>query len=475
MATITSLGIGSGLDLNKMVTQLVAIERQPLTQMQAQASKLQTQVSSFGQISSLLSTLQAASNKLTDATLWSQSAATSSDTGTVSVSGGSGAAAGDYSVVVRGLAASQTLVTGTAYGASTDLIGSGTLTLHLGTWNATQSSFTAKTGSEDMPITVTNTDTVQTLREKINAANMGVNASIITDASGVRLSLRSTATGAENGFSVTALGTAGLAALAFDPPHGANGMVLKESAANAHATVNGIAVESASNTLTGVVEGLTLTLNKENATAVTVSARPDRASVTTAIKSFADAYNALASYIGTQTAYDATAKIGGVLQGDSATNTLQSQLRSVLGSTSGASSTFAHLSDLGLEVQRDGTLSIDQTKLDSAANNLTELKKAFANSDSTNPAKNGFARRYATLAMQVLGVGGTVTSHAAGLQTLISKNADDQTRLNDRVNSFQARLVSQYTAMDANLAKLNALSSYVTQQVAIWTKSSSTN
>jgi flagellar hook-associated protein 2 len=474
MATITSLGVGSGLDLNSMVTQLVALERRPLTQLQTQATKLQTAVSSFGQISSLLSTLQTASNALTDPTLWTQSAVASSDITAVAVSGGSGTAAGSYAVDVQDLAASQTLASGTAYAASTDLVGSGTLTLQLGTWDAAQANFTAKTGSIATPILVTATDTVATLRDKINAAGVGVTASLVTDASGVRLSLRSTATGAENGFRAGS-GSATLAAVAYDPPNVAGGMALKQPAANAVATVNGIDIVSASNEITGVVDGLTLTLNKKTATAVTVTATPDRSSVTTAIQNFAQAYNALASYIGSQTKYDATSKVGGPLQGDSATNTLQGQLRAVLGSSSGASATFGRLSDVGLQVQRDGTLLVNTNKLTSATANLAELKKAFTNTDSANAANNGFARRYATLAMQVLGVDGTVATHTAGLQKLISKNGDDQTRLNDRVDAFQARLVAQYTAMDANLAKLNSLSSYVTQQVALWTKASSSN
>ena len=247
-------------------------------------------------------------------------------------------------------------------------------------------------------------------------------------------------------------------------------MQLMQGSADAKATVNGISVTSASNTLTGAVDGLTLNLNKLTASAVNVSATPDRDAVTTAIKSFAAAYNAMVSFIGNQTKYDATSKVGGVLQGDSAATSLQERLRSMVGAVSGASSQFARLSDIGLEVQRDGTLNIDQTKLDIATTNLSELKKAFTTSDATNSGNDGFARRYSALATQALGVDGIVTTRTQGLQKLISKNGDDQTSLNDRVDAFQKRLVSQYTALDGQMAKLNALSSYVTQQVAQWSK-----
>ena len=477
MATITSLGIGSGLDLNTIVTQLVALERRPIQQMQSHASQLQTQVSSFGQINSLMSSMQTAANALNDPTLWTRSAVASSDTSVVSVTSSTNVAAGNYAVSVQALASSQTLASGTAYTSKSALVGSGTLNLELGAWDGTQSNFTPKSGSSAVAITVAATDTLQTLADKINSAGAGVTASLVTDATGVRLALRSTETGAANGFRVTASDSdgenndaLGLSLVAFDPPNGATAMQLMQGSSDARATVNGISVTSASNTLTGVIDGLTMNLNKLSASAVTVSATADRESVSGAVKTFASAYSAMVSYIGSQTKYDPTSKVGGVLQGDSAATSLQERLRTMMGATSGASSAFARLSDVGLEVQRDGTLSIDQTKLDSATTNLAELKKAFTATDATHGGNDGFARRYSALATKALGVDGIVTTRTQGLQKLISKNGDDQTSLNDRVDAFQKRLVAQYTALDGQMAKLNALSSYVTQQVAQWSK-----
>jgi len=476
MATFTSLGVGSGLDLNTIVTKLVQLERQPLVQMQRQANTLQTQVSSFGQISSLMSSVQSAANSLTNPLLWTQSAVSSGDNSVVSVTGGANVAAGNYAVTVQALASSQTLASGSSFGSASAPVGSGTLTLQLGAWNADQSAFTDKAGSSAVSIDINSSDTLQNVVEKINGAGAGVTASLVTDASGVRLSLRSSETGAANGFKLTANDNdgnntdgAGLSIVAFDPPNGATAMQLMQGSADARARVNGIEVTSASNTLTGVVEGMTLNLNKVSASAVNVSASADRTAVTNAIKTFASAYNAMAAYIGEQTKYDPTAKAGGVLQGDSAATNLQSKLRAMLGASSGASSTFARLSDVGLQVQRDGTLKIDEAKLTSATSNLVELKKAFSNNDSGNTGNDGFARRYSNLATQVLGTDGLVATRQAGLRKLISKNGEEQTKINDRADSFQARLVAQYTALDANVAKLNSLSSYVNQQVTMWT------
>jgi len=128
MPAIQSLGIGSGVDINSMVTQLVALESRPLVQMQSAAKALQTQVSSYGQMSSLFGALQTAANKLTGNSLWSQAKASSSDETAVSIVGGSSAATGSYAVSVQALATNQTAVSTGSYASATDLVGSGTLT-----------------------------------------------------------------------------------------------------------------------------------------------------------------------------------------------------------------------------------------------------------------------------------------------------------------------------------------------------------
>lgn len=473
MATIQSLGIGSGLDINSMVTQLVALESRPLVQMQSAAVALQSQVSSYGQLSSLFGALQTAANKLTGTSLWSQAKASSSDESAVAIVGGSSAATGSYAVSVQALATNQTVVTAGSFAAATDLVGSGTFTIDIGSWDAPPMNFVPQVGRTPVALAITATDTLQTLRDKINGAGAGVTAAIVTDSSGARLSLRSTDTGAENGFRVQVADddgfdtdSSGLSRFAFDPAAGTTLMEQKVAAANARATVNNIAVESASNELGSVIEGLTLRLRKEIATPVDVAVSSDRESIKTAIQGFADAYNALSKLITDQTKYDPASKVGGPLQGDSAATGLQRQLRNLLNVGSGASATFARLSDVGLELQRDGTMRVDAAKLDSATGNLSELKKAFANSDPLNAANDGFARRYADLASQVLDLDGSLTTRTEGLRKRIAKNTEDQQRVEDRIQRFQARLVAQYTAMDVNLSRLNALSSYVTQTLA---------
>lgn len=484
MATFTSLGIGSGLDLNTIVTQLVALERRPLQTMQQQASRLQTQVSSVGKITSLFGSLQTAANKLTDSSLWTRQKLDSNNPAAVGVSAsattnGGATAAGSYAVSVQALARGQTAVSTATLGAATDLVGSGTLDIDIGTWDVAGTTLTPKTGSPSIQISVAVGDTLQSLRDKINASGAAVTATLVTDTSGVRLALQSRATGLENAFRISTSDSdgnpgddAGLSRFAYDPGNGANQMQVRQGAANAAATVNGIAVQSASNELTGVLEGMTLTLKQVTTTDVGLTASSDRDAVDSAIKSFVEAYNGLAGNLSTQTRYDATTKVAGTLQGDSAINGIQTSLRALLGAPSGASTAFARLSDIGLQAGRDGTLSINQATLDRAMTNLPELKKAFAASDGADAGNNGFAKRFATLASQVLGSDGSLTTRTEGLRKMISKNSDDQERLNTRVTQYQSRLVAQYTAMDSNLSRLNGLSGLVTQQLAALSRNS---
>lgn len=482
MATITSLGVGSGIDLGSMITQLVAVERKPITDLQAAAGRLNTQISSLGKLQSLMSALQDAANKLTSNTLWTGSTATSADESVVLPAGGGNATTGNYSVGVQALAAPQTLVSGAVFGAATDLVGSGTLSIGLGSWDAAQTAFTPKSGAAALNVTVAAGDTLQTVRDKINAAGAGVTATIVTDASGSRLSLRSAASGAANGFRVTAADddgnngdAAGLSRLAFDPPGGAGQMQYAQAASNARATVNGVQVETASNDLTGVVEGMTLRLRKVSAAPVDVSVVADSDGVKKAVQGFADAFNALAGYMADQTKYDPTTKTASPLQGDGTVVGLQRRLRAVINATGGASAAFARLSDIGLQMQRDGTLAVNAARLDAAVANPTELKKALANNDPAVAANNGFARQFAGLATEVLGSDGALTTHTDGLRKLVAKNSERQSQLEDRIQHYQDRLTAQFSTLDTTVSKYKALESYLTQQISLLQKSSSAN
>ena len=458
--TISSAGVGSGLDVNSIVTQLMAIEQRPLTALQTKASTIQTTVSEYGKIKSAVSTLNDLSVKLASGTTWAQTVSSTSDATKVTAST-NGAATGTYAVEVQALASVQTLASSVFAGAS-PTPGAGTLHIELGTWGAGQTSFTPKTGATAVDITIAATDTLTDVRDKINASGAGVTAMIMTDASGSRLLMRSTATGADSAFR-----TSGVASLAFDPSAGVAGMTQTQAAANAAATVNGLAVTSTSNTLANIVDGLTLNLVSLTApaTPTTITVAIDTASLQKTMADFASAYSALMTMFANDTKYDATTKKAGLLQGDSAVTGLQRQLRAIAGGTTSASTTFTYLSNAGFQIQRDGTMTVDATKLTNALGNLPELKKMFANSNVTDPTADGFAKRFRGFTDGVLGINGALTTRTSGLGNELKRNQTNQDNLSIRLAATEKRMRAQYTALDATMAKLNSTSAYLTQQI----------
>ena len=465
MATISSPGIGSGLDVNSIVTQLMAIEKQPLNALQTKQTTIQSTISEYGKIQSAVSTLNDLAAKLAGTSAWQQTVSNSSSTAVSAATNNS--APGTYTVTVQSLASVQTIATGTPVPASTTP-GAGTLHIELGTYGAGQTSFTPKAGATAVDVAIAATDTLADVRDKINAAGAGVTALIMTDASGSRLLIRSNDSGGANAFR-----TSGVASLAFDPSAGVTTMVQSQTAADAQATVNGLAVTSSSNTLSNIVDGLTLNLANVTTDPVTVNVVTDTDALKKTISDFAAAYTAVVKLIGTDTKYDAATKTGGILQGDSAAVGIQRQLRTLAGSLSAASATFGHLSDVGLELQADGSMTVNDSKLGNALGNLAELKKMFANSDATDPTQDGFAKRFRVATDLMLGIDGAVTTRTAGLNAQLQRNEKDQDTWNTRLDQIEQRLRAQYTALDAVMAQLSTQSSYLTQQIAQYNASSS--
>lgn len=480
MATITSPGVGSGLDVNGIVSQLVALERKPIEKLEEAASTIQTRISSYGRVQSLFSTLRDAAAVLGRSTQWQQTAATASDPTALSVSASSGASVGSYGVTVSSLARSQSLAS-TALATPGTVVGGGTLQIELGSWNGGSTTFTPKAGATPVSVTVPADATLQQVRDAINGANAGVSAAIVTDASGARLTLRSRDSGLTNSMRITATDgngaplTTGLGTLGYNPPGGATAMSQTQAAANAAATINGLAVTSESNTLSGVLDGASITLLRETgATPVSVSVTSDRTAMKTAIQAFTTAYNALNSYLAEQTKYDEATKTAGALQGDSAALGMRSQMRTLLRAQSGASTTLTSLSAIGFNVQRDGSISIDNKKLDAGLDQLPELARLFSNGDENVPANVGFGERFRTVIDQIIGSTGTLTTRSDGLKASLKRNEKDQEKLEERVLRVQTRLLKQYSALDTQMGQLNSLSNYVTSQVAQWNKKSST-
>ena len=470
MATITSTGIGSGLDVESIVSALMAIERQPIAKLASQATGLQTKLSAFGKLQSALSTLRDAARTLTNTDTWGAVKGSSSDAGSVAVSAGIGAVAGSYSVEVGQLAAAQTVV-GTARAATDTMGADGTLSIQLGSWGAGGAApFSADGSRAAVEVSIAATDTLAAVRDKINAAGAGVTASIVNDATGARLVMRSSATGASNGFQVNA--GAGLESLGYTAPSG-GGMSLTRAAANAQATINGIAIESASNTLESVLDGLTLTLGKETTAPVEIGVTRDAEAMQKSVQGFVDAYNAMIKLVADQTRYDAATKTAGSLQGDGTARNMRYALRGVATGNTDGSAVFTRLAQIGLDPQSDGTLKVNTTKLTAALAQSSEMQKLFAFSDDDDATADGFAQQVRAMADRLLGTDGPLTTRQSGLQAEISRNKKRQSEFEERIARTETRLRARYAALDTQMANLSALSGYVSQQVAAWSKSGS--
>lgn len=465
MATITSTGLGSGLDVESIVSKLVAIEKQPISDLQDRTSTIQTQISAYGKISSAFSSMRDAAAKLSNPTTWQALNATSSDPTMASVIAGTGSGAGTYALNVTSLASSQSL-SSKAF-ANTATVGSGTMTIELGQYSGTNNStFTSKDGASPVSISISATDTLSSIRDKINGSGAGVMASVVTDASGSRLVIRSKDTGEANGFRITTADddgnntdAGGLSALAFDPTASVSSMTMNTAAANAKLQINGLDISSASNTIDGAVDGLSINLLKAGQSTVTVG--QDKDSVKKAINDFVTSYNALMGLMRDDTKYDDSSKTSGPLQGDSTAVGLQSQLRNITSSGSTLGGAFQRLSDLGLSIGTAGTITVDDSKLTSALGNMSDLKNLFMGVDSTDPNNSGLASRWRAFADQVTGFDGQITTRTTGLQSRVTANNKRVDELTDRATAYEARVRAQYTALDTQMAKLNDMQSYV--------------
>ncbi|MFT3858031.1 MAG: flagellar filament capping protein FliD [Aquabacterium sp.] len=474
--TLSSLGVGSGLDANSIVTKLVELERQPITLLQKRTESLQTKISAFGQIQSSVSSLRDAARKLANPDIWGTTKATVADTSVASFSTSSGAQTGDYSIQVTNLAAAQSVVTKNRVANSAATVGSGTLTFDKGNWSGT--SFTAS--GSPVSVTIDAGDSLEKIRDKINQSGAPVLASIVTDSGGARLVMTSRTTGAEGGFRIQATDSdgnstddQGLSSLAFDldPATATSGTDRTREAKDALAKINGVEVTSKTNTFSDVLPGISFTVLKEGASS-NVSVAQDNDTISKAITDFATSFSSLITMLRSNTKYDDATKTAGTLQGDGTAVSILNQFRSIIGSSSGASSVFATLSSIGVEMQSGGTLTVNSTKLTNALGKLSEVKKLFSNVDNLNSANDGVATKLRALADNMLGFEGAITNRTAGLNKAVQDNQKREDEMDARVALYEKRLRAQYTALDKQMSQISGTSSYVTQMITNWNKSS---
>lgn len=457
MATISSPGLGSNLDVKSIVSQLVALEKKPLDNLKLQAATVQTKISAFGQIKSLVSTLSDTLGKLTSVTGWNTVNATSSNSSAVSVSAIGGTLPTTFNVEVSVLAKAKATASAAVLPVG-GAIGAGTLTL------------TPMSGAA-VDVAVTATDTVSDVASKINGANAGVTATVLNDASGERLLLRSKTTGLVGGFTLSVADDDSNNADALGLSRLVVGTTNTTTATDAAATVNGIPVTSSTNTFATTVSGVTFSALQVTTAPVEISISKNTTDIQKNIDAFVTAYNAINDVLNEATKYDAATKGAGLLQGDSTALALQNSLRNAIQSVTTGSSVFTRLADVGITQQRGGNLSVDSTKLAAGLANTDELKNMFRSTGGG--AADGIAVKIKAVTTSLLSSTGFFQSKESSLKLTLSQNAKNQLQVNERVTKFEANLNARYSALDTKMASLNALNAYVSQQVTTWNKSTS--
>lgn len=475
MATISSPGVGTnGLDVKSIISQLVTLEKRPLDTLKLQAATVNTKISAFGQIKSLVSTLQDAAGKLTSVTGWNGVATTSSDSKFVSATAVGGTLPTTFSVEVQSLAKAQATASAALLPVG-GALGSGTLRLELGKWSVAPASFTPGSG-QPVDITISASDKLSDVASKINGANAGVTASVLSDASGERLLLRSKSTGEEFGFRLSVMedgdtdpqsagntDATGLSRLV-------NGATVTQAAADAKATVNGIAVSSATNTFASTISGVTFKAEQVTTAPIDITVSKDNSAIQSNIDGFVKAYNAINQLLQDATKYDAATKSAGLLQGDSTAVALQNSLRNAIQSVTTGGGAFQRLVDIGITQQLGGDLVVDSSKLTKAlSENPDDVKNLFRNTGGGSA--DGIAVQLKALTTNLLSNDGFFKSKDATLQLSLKRNSQDQTRVNEKVEAFEKRITQRYNALDAQLSSLNGLNAYISQQVTAWNKS----
>lgn len=468
MVTATS---GTSIDVNALVSQLMAAERAPLAAIQQAATAYQAKISAYGQLRSGVAGLGDALTALDNGSVFRAATASVSDPTVATASAASGTAPGTYNVEVQTLAQAQKLASA-AFGATDTAIGSGTLSIQLGTWNAGTSTFTANAAKPAFSITIdAANNSLAGVRDAINAANGGVRASIVNDGTGFRLALSSVDGGTVNSLRIgvvdsdgTNTDTSGLSQFAYDPAATAGAgknLTQNVAAQDAVMVIDGVRVVKSSNIVTDAIDGVTLNLAKTNpGGSVAVTVAPDAAAMKTALEAFVKAYNGLNSTVRNLTFYDASSKRGGALQGDAATRAVTSQLRSLLtGSIAGLSGDLTRLPQLGLALQADGALALDGAKFQAAVTtNPGALSRLFSRAGQATDNRVIYQGATATTATGTFAVaisqpatrGSLAGSSAAGLT--ITAGANDTLSLNINGVAASVTLAAGTYASAAELA-----------------------
>ncbi len=447
---ISSSGIGSGLDVESIVTQLMAIERKPVTRLQTQQTKTSSQISALGKIKSAIDKLQTASEAISTASGLYSYKGTLADTTIASATTTSSAVGGTYSIEVERLASTHKLVSDVA----PDTSAGGTLSIEIG--STASGSFVANGAA--VPVTINAGASLTDVASAINAADAGVSATVINGADGSRLVVTSKPSGETSQIKITT--TAAMSDFAFDPVTDTGGLTEKDPGQGAILKIDGITIaNTSSNTVTDAITGVTLTLlktNDDNPTQLTVS--NDTSNLKTLAQDFVTAYNEARTTMKDLIKYDSTGKSTGILNGDGTVTSTLNQLREALSTVpSGVNSNYQNLFQLGITSKSDGTLTLDEDVLQTAIDsNFSGVATSLA----------AYGSVFNTLATNMNDTDGLITARTDSLSAsskLLTSRIEDMEK---QLTYVESRYRKQYSALDTLMASFQSTSSFLSQQLA---------
>jgi flagellar hook-associated protein 2 len=472
---ITAPGIGSNLDVTGLVQKLMQVEQQPVAKLDTKEAAVQVKISAYGTLRSALSSFHTAVKGLTDPSRFTASRGTLGDNTIASATAANSAPAGTYSLEVTNLAKAQKLDS-TPFTNTTDVVGTGVLTIQYGTYDSVGNTFSLNPQKTAQTVTIDAAhSSLSGVRDAINAAKIGVSASIVNDGTGNRLVVTSKDTGAANSLRVTVsdndgnnTDALGLSQLAYDPTAAAgSGKNMSQLVAAQDATllVDGLLIKKSTNTVSDAIQGVTLQLNKTNVNApTTLTVAQDTSAVNSAVSSLVSAYNDLNKTLKDLGKYDPASKKAGALQGDVTLRTIATELQTDMSAqVGGLSGSYTALPNIGLSFDRDGKLSLDSTKLQAALTaDPASVQKLFtAGGEASDPLVSFVSSTSSTLpgdyalSVSQLATRGTAVGAAVGSLTIDGTN--DQLSLSvDGVSTSITLGHATYASADALAAELQS-------------------
>jgi len=448
-------GLASGLDTQGIIEKLMDIERQPITLLQQREDAFQVKLSAYGEVKSALSEFQSAVNDLRYPSNFAASSSVSSNEGILTVTSSGSAALGNHSIIVSTLAQAHT-IRSAAFTASTDVVGTGTISIQVGTGDA-------------VDVTINSDhETLSGIAAAINSADAGVTASVIDDGLGhTYLTMTSQESGADNIISVN-ITNGGSGQL--DSLYDGGEMVTTRAAANGQLTVDGIDVERSSNTISDLISGVTLDLHKaDNTETVGVDITRDTDTIKEKISAFVDAYNKLVDNISSKQAYGGEEGSSGALIGDSTLRSITRNLGSILGRQVGGTENGAStLFGIGISIDRYGKMQMDDTDVtDALATNISDVMTIFTSDTETSQGIVTALADYLDMAMDP--VDGMIATKEDGLQSSIDDLNDKQDAMETRISKREEILWAQFNRLELLLSGYQQTSDYLTQQITALT------